>query len=533
MTSELLTNSSESLNCLFSDDSQKITFNKKPCLLNLNISKFIVSYVTQENVTEIDCKSIVGARSSKDKTGFVLIITSYDTPTGCCCCCSTAAESMDRIRKRMTLTLKFSLDDGQRCENWKNALNTIATTPWGDAASLQFATAASEEGPGRRNVLPPATRKILVFVNPVGGTKIAMNVWSDQVKPVLEDANIDIELVVTTHSNHARDVVTSCVDLTTYTAIMPVGGDGLIFEVVNGITSREDGADMIQRVALAPIAGGTSNGLVKSILFENREQYNPVNSSFLAVRGSPHPLDLCEVTTCDEKCYSAFLILGWGIISDIDILSETMRFLGEARLYVAAVYFLVKKQYYRGRLQLKLVDAQHTHKSSSMLSVSGLEPAINPLAAAQGADLQTKKGPNEMDKVLIDESAGIDTDTSSNESKANGWLTIEGDFLMVWVVQTSHASSSMLSGPGVTLNDGVLTVFVVQHLKRHQLAQLLLEIDDGGHVNHPCVQTYKCTEYVLEPLTEKGLFSLDGEVVTYGKISGVVKPGAAKVMKLF
>ena len=39
----------------------------------------------------------------------------------------------------------------------------------------------------------------------------------------------------------------------------------------------------------------------------------------------------------------------------MDILSETMRYLGETRLHVAAVYFMVRRRYYDGRLRMKLV----------------------------------------------------------------------------------------------------------------------------------------------------------------------------------
>ena len=64
------------------------------------------------------------------------------------------------------------------------------------------------------------------------------------------------------------------------------------------------------------------------------------------------------MTTKDGKSHISFLSLAWGLVSDVDILSESMRYLGESRLYVAAVYFMIRRRYYNGRLRMKLVSSE-------------------------------------------------------------------------------------------------------------------------------------------------------------------------------
>lgn len=64
------------------------------------------------------------------------------------------------------------------------------------------------------------------------------------------------------------------------------------------------------------------------------------------------------MTTKDGKSHISFLSLAWGLVSDVDILSETMRYLGESRLYIAAVYFMIRRRYYDGRLRMRLVEGQ-------------------------------------------------------------------------------------------------------------------------------------------------------------------------------
>ena len=121
---------------------------------------------------------------------------------------------------------------------------------------------------------------------------------------------------------------------------------------------------------------------------------------------------------------------------------------------------------------------------------------------------------------------------------------------MVWVVQTSHCTTCMYSGPGVCLDDGLLTVFVVEEMGQVELLQLLVAMDYGGHALHPKVKTFKCTAYRIEPLDldaspaqargttgaagtgADGDFTVDGEQVKCGPIQGYVLPGAARVKKL-
>jgi sphingosine kinase len=171
-----------------------------------------------------------------------------------------------------------------------------------------------------------------------------------------------------------------------------------------------------------------------------------------------------------------------------------MRWMGEMRFTVAAIYRLGVKKLYPGKLSMLLQSSASPDSSSTELI---LPPISEPL----------------------------DTTTGT-------WKVIEDDFILVWVLQTSHCSSSMYSCPGASLNDGVLTILVVRNISRGSLLTMLLDIDSGGHINHPGVEVYKARAYRLEPHTEEGLYSLDGEVVEYGPIQGEVQPGAMRVFTL-
>ena len=104
---------------------------------------------------------------------------------------------------------------------------------------------------------------------------------------------------------------------------------------------------------------------------------------------------------------------------------------------------------------------------------------------------------------------------------------------MFWAVQTSHATGTMYSGPGVTLDDGVITLMIIRDCSRCELLNLLLTIDEGKHVNEDKVEIVKAYAYRLEPVVygndSDGIYSLDGEVVEYGPIQASVIPAAARI----
>lgn len=49
--------------------------------------------------------------------------------------------------------------------------------------------------------------------------------------------------------------------------IVTIGGDGVLFEVINGIMERPDWKHVMKSIPLAIIPGGSGNGLAKSLSF--------------------------------------------------------------------------------------------------------------------------------------------------------------------------------------------------------------------------------------------------------------------------
>jgi len=464
---------------LNNEESHNMKYNRSPCTLILTAAELKVCNPKKPENPFVVLKTadIVGASfKGKDSSVNKLEIVCYPLKSGCC-----TSHKEGNIRKRFTIQIDF-LDNSRMCENWLNVIRYISS-------GLEL-PAIMGAGVSNANVKIPAppSRHFLVVVNPVGGKRQGKSIWRRHVEPMLKEAGIMVTLLMTERANHAKDELISLEadPSVTFQAVLCIGGDGIVFEVVNGLIAREGGEELLKRLPVVHIPGGTANGLCKSVMFSCNEACTPLNATFVAIRGKPQALDLSRVTTMDGHSHISFLSLAWGLVSDVDILSESMRYLGETRLYIAAVYFMALRRHYNGRLRMKLLSAEQ----------APVPECFNMRVAA------------------------------------DGWTEIEGPFILMWSMQTSHSGATIYSGPGAKLADGVFTLAVVQDMSRFELIDLLLGIDSGAHFQHPKVKVFKCTEYTLQPLTEKGIFSLDGEVVPYGPIEAKVLPSAATVLSL-
>ena len=66
--------------------------------------------------------------------------------------------------------------------------------------------------------------------------------------------------------------------------------------------------------------------------------YDPLVVSVLnVVKLRTAPMDLCLVNTKSQPEICSFLSIGWGLLADIDIESERLRLLGEARFTIWAL----------------------------------------------------------------------------------------------------------------------------------------------------------------------------------------------------
>lgn len=186
------------------------------------------------------------------------------------------------------------------------------------------------------------------------------------------------------------------------------------------------------------------------------------------LKGVPKPFDLSETVTKSNKIHTAFLIFGWGMIGDVDVLSETMRYLGELRLYVAAAYFIIRRKSYHGVLRMKLANGTKgkINDTKGLLAKVQAGQYVNNTYGAINNDSMN------ANKLFDGEGEGENTESAKVSSNEGEWLTIEEDFLFIWVQQAAWAASTIQASPTSRLDDGVYTIAVANAMSRAEMLQV-------------------------------------------------------------
>ncbi|CAH1794281.1 unnamed protein product [Owenia fusiformis] len=197
----------------------------------------------------------------------------------------------------------------------------------------------------------PIARRMLVLVNPFSGPGKALKIFQERVIPVFAEADIHFRMVITEYAGHARAMMKR-LDLDEWYGIIIVSGDGLIFEVINGLMERDDWAVAIKK-PIGTIPGGSGNALSCAINYAAGEPYLEravLHASLIIAKHQLMPMDLVALDTVSGKRLYSFLSVAWGMISDIDIESEKYRYMGDARFFFEGMVKIAARKLYRGTL---------------------------------------------------------------------------------------------------------------------------------------------------------------------------------------
>jgi sphingosine kinase len=200
---------------------------------------------------------------------------------------------------------------------------------------------------------PPRThlKPFLVFVNPRSGTGKATKMLLNNVFNIWNEAGLTNHIIFTEYLGHAKDCVRK-LDLGRYRGIVVISGDGILYEVLNGLFEREDWETAI-KIPLGQIPGGSANALSSCVAYTSNEQFNnltleefsSVAAFSLARLYKPQPLDLISLQLSNGKFVHSLLNLEWSIVADVDAESEQYRFMGEARFVIGCLIRIMSNLY--------------------------------------------------------------------------------------------------------------------------------------------------------------------------------------------
>lgn len=174
-----------------------------------------------------------------------------------------------RRRERTTITLRFRSfdryeDNDREAQKWRTAIKHLTArndTPTDEIKANEAMTIAVNNS---LPYVPNDVRKVLVLLNPKSGSGKSRESFQKYVAPVFVEAEIPYDLQVTRYANYAREFVRHK-DIYVWRSILVVGGDGILYEVINGLFERADWEKALKEVPIGVIPSGSGNGLAKAI----------------------------------------------------------------------------------------------------------------------------------------------------------------------------------------------------------------------------------------------------------------------------
>ncbi|XP_033172353.1 sphingosine kinase 2 [Drosophila mauritiana] len=285
-------------------------------------------------------------------------------------------------------------------------------------------------------------KQLLILLNPKSGSGKGRELFQKQVAPLLTEAEVQYDLQITTHPQYAKEFVRTRRDLLErYSGIVVASGDGLFYEVLNGLMERMDWRRACRELPLGIIPCGSGNGLAKSVAHHCNEPYEPkpiLHATLTCMAGKSTPMDVVRVELAPRDKHFvmySFLSVGWGLIADIDIESERLRSIGAQRFTLWAIKRLIGLRSYKGRVSYLLAKGKkeppvEAAKEAREMPAESDQPKRPSTAAAIRSSLPLNAGEfhdlpeeEEVEAVLDGEqfADAISLDRSVYRQHADSW----------------------------------------------------------------------------------------------------------------
>ncbi|XP_017771467.1 PREDICTED: ceramide kinase [Nicrophorus vespilloides] len=330
-------------------------------------------------------------------------------------------------------------------------------------------------------------KSILLFLNPYGGKRNAMQIYEKLAKPLFQIAGVDVTVNVSQRKDQIRDFVTYH-NLDMYDVVACVGGDGTVSELFNGLIIRECQLHNLDyndinidipkpKMPIGIIPGGSTDTIAFCLHGTTDVQTAVLHIIF----GGRIGLDLVSVYDETKLLRLYASVLSYGYLGDVAHSSDKYRWLGPKRYDYSGFKKLIYNMGYEGEIAM-LSEKDDFTSSRCFESCSECSVCI---------DKTTEK------KELV-------------------WKTIKGKYFMVSGANISCACDRSPNGiaPNSHLGDGNLHLVLVQHTSLLNNVRLLLRLSGRNKEiqQFPFVETHKAKEFCFRAINKKSKWNCDGEV---------------------
>ncbi|OIW31703.1 hypothetical protein CONLIGDRAFT_236669 [Coniochaeta ligniaria NRRL 30616] len=378
-------------------------------------------------------------------------------------------------------------------------------------------------------------KRAFVLVNPNSGPGEAVKLFMREARPIFDAARMHLDVVITSYQGEAAELA-EAMDVKAFDVVVACSGDGLPHEIFNGLGRRADARRALESMPVVMLPCGSGNAMACNLYGTHR----PSLAALAIVKGVSTPLDLVSVTQGEKRTLS-FLSQSLGLIADLDITTEGMRWLGSTRFTVGFFWLVWKKKLYPCDIAVKVEidhkDGVREHYKSRVVAGGGG-------AGESGEDAGGRKSDRDSEATMTTTRTPLGENDALGlpplrygtvqDKLPEGWELIRHEKLWSFYCgNMAYMSPGLDFFPAAMANDGLMDLVTIDGpVSAAKAIEVQLGVESGQYFDNPLIKYRKVSAYRIIPRVEdgNGIISIDGERFDFKPFQAEVHPALGRTL---
>ena len=210
--------------------------------------------------------------------------------------------------------------------------------------------------------------KVFIVFNPQAANGKAKKLIP-QIEDYLKTQNYDYDLQLTEFAHHATEIAAN-LDFSKYDGIVAAGGDGTLFDIINGYYNNSSN----KRIPIGVLPVGTGNAFIRDMDINNLQWQETID---IIYKNNPKKVDVGKFIF-EDKVYYFLNILGLGFVSDVGETAHKLKFLGNLSYTIGVLYQIAALNSYKLSIE---IDGKKYERDNLFVEVSNTRYTSNFLMA--------------------------------------------------------------------------------------------------------------------------------------------------------
>ena len=203
----------------------------------------------------------------------------------------------------------------------------------------------------------PKRLKLLIIFNPNAAYGRSLRKLAD-IEAKFASLGIRTTFMPTTHPGHGTELVSNA-ELSGFDGLVAAGGDGTVFEVLNGLYTHPRSA----RLPLGLLPIGTGNAFSRELGLQPGAWSDAID---ILKHGHTRQVDVASVKSADKSYYFLNIVL-MGFSVDASLTAKKLKFLGETSYTLATLWQVLKLKSYPLEME---IDGKAVKSDNVFIAIS-------------------------------------------------------------------------------------------------------------------------------------------------------------------